>query len=606
MKRVSIVAQHVSSPQNYDIIIRNGTIFDGLRTPRFVSDIGIKDGKTATIGRIAKGAPCKKEIDATGKHVCPGFIDGHTHYDAQIFWDPYLTLSGWHGVTSMVIGNCGFGYAPCKPQDRARAMKTMERTEAVPYEAQEKGMPWDWETFPEFLDSLDRTPKGVNIQPLQALSPLMSYVMGTENAKARPATQEEMGAMKDLLRDAMNAGAAGFGAQVLGATSVQRDYDGTPMITDTMAKEDLYAFGSVLAEFGRGYMQVTGPSRKTCENLAKASGRPILYNAITPDVDQHGQKTENAEILMKWFEECNQEKGLRIYGQAITTMNLKSPQCFSLDIFNLFDASPPWRRITLGDPEERKLKMHDPKHRQACKDQFDNPNKTVNLNSINRADPNAQGFEQDGGLGLSLRKLVLDSTNNQENQNYVGMILGDIAEKRGQHIVDCFLDVSIEDNLKANWRQQANPSNVANLKAIANHAYTIPGVSDGGAHTKFITAGDFSTDFLVNLVRDNDAMSLEDAHWRLGKYSATAAGMEDRGSIAVGMPADVIVYDMKALRVMDEEIAYDFPGGEWRRIRRAEGYNYTIVNGEITFEGNRCTGATPGRVLRHGRAQDML
>jgi len=164
MRRVGIVANQVAgAAHNYDLVIRNGTIFDGLKTPRFVSDIGIKDGKTVTIGRIAKGAVCKKEIDATGKNICPGFIDCHTHYDAQIFWDPYLTLSGWHGVTSVMLGNCGFGYAPCKPEDRARAMKTMERTEAVPYEAQEKGMPWDWETFPEFMDSLDRTPKGVNL-----------------------------------------------------------------------------------------------------------------------------------------------------------------------------------------------------------------------------------------------------------------------------------------------------------------------------------------------------------------------------------------------------------------------------------------------------------
>ena len=148
MKRVGIVAQHVAATQEYDIIIRNGTIFDGLRTPRFISDIGIKNGKTATIGRISKDAKCTTEIDATGLNVCPGFIDLHTHYDAQLFWDPYCTLSGWHGVTSLVIGNCGFGYAPCKPENRARYMKTMERTEAVPYEAQEKGMPWDWESFP--------------------------------------------------------------------------------------------------------------------------------------------------------------------------------------------------------------------------------------------------------------------------------------------------------------------------------------------------------------------------------------------------------------------------------------------------------------------------
>ena len=152
--------------------------------------------------------------------------------------------------------------------------------------------------------------------------------------------------MKDLLRDAMACGAAGFGAQILGNTSVQRDYDGTPMITDTMAKDDLYQFGSVLSEFGRGFMQVAGPSRKTTENLAKASGRPVLYNAISPDVDQHGQKTENATILMKWLQECNQEKGLRIYRQAIIIMNLKRSQYFSLDVFNFSDAFRPWRRRT--------------------------------------------------------------------------------------------------------------------------------------------------------------------------------------------------------------------------------------------------------------------
>merc|ERR1719456_1417826 len=266
MKRIGIVAQHVSSspqPQVYDIVIRNGTVFDGLRTPRFVSDIGVKDGKIATIGRISKDVACNKEIDATGLNVCPGFVDLHTHYDAQIFWDPYCTLSGWHGVTSVVIGNCGFGYAPCKPEMRSRAMKTMERTEAVPYEAQEKGMPWDWESFPEFLDSVERTPKGVNLLSYAGLAPLMTHVMGLENAKNRAATAEEMKEMKRLLREAMEAGACGFSAQILGKTSAQRDYDGTPMVTDTMAKEDLYAFGSVLSELGRGFIQVTGPSIKT-------------------------------------------------------------------------------------------------------------------------------------------------------------------------------------------------------------------------------------------------------------------------------------------------------------------------------------------------------
>jgi len=516
-------------------------------------------------------------------------VDLHTHYDAQLFWDPYCTLSGWHGITSLVIGNCGFGYAPCTPENRARYMKTMERTEAVPYEAQEKGMPWDWESFPEFLDSVDRTPKGVNILSYMGLAPLMTHVMGLDNAKNRPATAQEMTEMKRLLREAMDAGACGFSAQILGKTSAQRDYDGTPMVTDTMAKEDLYAFGSVLSEVGRGFIQVTGPSIKTTENLARASGRPIIYNAVTPNVDQHGQPRKNADFmrLMDWIQEANQEKGLRIFGQGITTMALDAAFRFQMHNWNLFDVSAAWREVTLGDHEERLLRMKDPAKRKACIDEWDS-GKTGKR------------------LGLSLDRIIYRTAHKPEMKKYEGRTNGDIAKERGQHIAESFLDISMEDDLQGVWETAPKPTNVEALKMVANHPYVVPGVSDGGAHTKFITAGDFSTDFLANLIRDNDGMSLEDAHWRLSKYAATAAGMIDRGQIAVGLPADVIVYDMKGLRVMDEEIAYDFPGGEWRRIRRAEGYDYTIVNGVITFEGLRCTGATPGRVLRHGRAQDMI
>merc|ERR1719456_2067128 len=399
MKRIGIVAQHVSSspqPQVYDIVIRNGTVFDGLRTPRFVSDVGIVGGKVATIGRISKDAVCNKEINAAGLNICPGFVDLHTHYDAQIFWDPYCTLSGWHGVTSVVIGNCGFGYAPCAPEMRSRAMKTMERTEAVPYEAQEKGMPWDWESFPEFLDSLDRTPKGINICSFVGLAPLMTYVMGIDGAKNRPATADEMTKMKQLLKEGMEAGACGFGVQMLGETSVQRDFDGTPMVTDTMAKEDLYQFGSVLAELGFGSIQCAGPSQKTTENLAKSSGRPVIYNAIAPEADQHGQPKGNHALMCKWLADCN-EKGLRVFGQAIvSTSGDQVALKFSLDTFNLFDASPPWRRITIGSPEERMQKMKDPKMRGACKDQFDNPEKTVA--QLVADDSKFDTVDADGGL----------------------------------------------------------------------------------------------------------------------------------------------------------------------------------------------------------------
>merc|ERR1719301_250689 len=314
---------------------------------------------------------------------------------------------------------------------RSRAMKTMERTEAVPHEAQEKGMPWDWVTFPEFMDSLDRTPKGVNLQVLQALSPLMGYVMGTENAKNRPATKEEMETMKQLLRDAMEAGGAGFGAQILGSTSVQRDYDGTPMITDTMAKEDLYAFGSVLAEFGRGFIQVAGPSMKSCENLAKASGRPILYNAVAVATDQHGTPLEQHGILLEWLNRVNKQ-GLRIFGQGITQ---DADTTFSLDNFNLFDFNPNWREITLGTPEERAAKIRDPKIRQRLVDEYDQGKGPLASNATqNREDPQNNAD-----------KLFLHTAFTEKNQEFVGMELQEIATKKKKHIVDTMLDLSLEE-----------------------------------------------------------------------------------------------------------------------------------------------------------------
>jgi N-acyl-D-amino-acid deacylase len=425
----------------------------------------------------------------------------------------------------------------------------------------------------------------VNILSYMGLAPLMTHVMGLDNAKNRPATAQEMTEMKRLLREAMDAGACGFSAQILGKTSAQRDYDGTPMVTDTMAKEDLYAFGSVLSEVGRGFIQVTGPSIKTTENLARASGRPIIYNAVTPNVDQHGQPRKNADFmrLMDWIQEANQEKGLRIFGQGITTMALDAAFRFQMHNWNLFDVSAAWREVTLGDHEERLLRMKDPAKRKACIDEWDS-GKTGKR------------------LGLSLDRIIYRTAHKPEMKKYEGRTNGDIAKERGQHIAESFLDISMEDDLQGVWETAPKPTNVEALKMVANHPYVVPGVSDGGAHTKFITAGDFSTEFLANFCRDNDAMSLEDAHWRLAKYPATAAGMLDRGQIAVGMPADVLVYDYKNLKVCDQEISYDFPGGEWRRIKRAEGYDFTIVNGEITFEGNRCTGATPGRLLRHGHA----
>ena len=242
---------------DFDIHIKGGTIVDGTRVPRYRGDVWIRDGKVAQIGGRAPGF-AKRTIDADGLIVAPGFVDLHTHYDAQIRWDPWCTISGWHGVTSVVLGNCGFGFVPVKPNFRDRSMLTMTRTEAIPLDSMKAGMKWDWETVPEYMDSLDRTPKGVNCIQYMPTASLMIYVMGLEAAKTRPANED--GARRDAPRSSMKAwtrGCADFSIQRFGVDSVQGDYDGTPMVTDTMTDEDILNLARVLRERDEGFIQIS-------------------------------------------------------------------------------------------------------------------------------------------------------------------------------------------------------------------------------------------------------------------------------------------------------------------------------------------------------------
>ena len=233
----------------FDLVLRGGTIVDGTMSARYRADIGVVDGVIAEIGRIP-AHEADEVLDANGHIVAPGFIDLHTHYDAQLFWDPYCSLSGWHGVTSVVIGNCGFGFAPVQPDFRERAMLTMVRTEAIPLASMQLGMPWDWVTYPEMLDSIDRAPKAVNLLPYIGVNPMLIWVMGLEDAKSgRKPTAEETAQLKRLLHEAMDAGACGWSAQRMlpdGPAAVQRDFDGSPMPTDVMHDETCRELAKVL------------------------------------------------------------------------------------------------------------------------------------------------------------------------------------------------------------------------------------------------------------------------------------------------------------------------------------------------------------------------
>ena len=255
----------------FDVVIRNGTLIDGRRTPRYKADVGVRDGRVASIGRIPPGSAAR-ELDASGLIVAPGVVDLHTHYDSQIFWDPWCAISGQHGVTSVVVGNCGFAFAPVRPEDRERAMLTMSRNEAVPLECMQQGMPWDWTTYPEFLDSLERTPKGVNVVSYVGLNPLMVWITGSvEAAKGRPLSAAERAEAERLLSEAMDAGACGWSAQISGVDAVQRDYDGTPMVTDLMSKDDVAFFAQLLGRAGGEKFGVSAAVRQPGDRIRAIS-----------------------------------------------------------------------------------------------------------------------------------------------------------------------------------------------------------------------------------------------------------------------------------------------------------------------------------------------
>ena len=573
----------------FDIQIKGGTIVDGTRVPRYRGDVWIKDGKIAQLGGRASGF-AKRVIDADGLIVAPGFVDLHTHYDAQIRWDPWCTISGWHGVTSVVLGNCGFGFVPVKPNFRERSMLTMTRTEAIPYAAMKAGMKWDWETAPEYMDSLDRAPKGVNCIQYMPTASLMTYVMGLEAAKTRAANEDERAEMRRLLDEAMDAGMCGFSIQRFGVDSVQGDYDGTPMVTDIMSDEDILNLAQVLRDRDDGFIQMSqidleNPKKNLDfeETLAAFCGRPVLHNLVTaraktPDVHRG---------MLKWLDDAH-AKGMQIYGQGSTR---RSSFAFTLEHWNLYDASPVWRRMTTGIKEEKMAKMRDPELRQAAQ------------REIAEADRRLQISQAVGG---PLADLVVSYCNNQEElEKYIGKSVGQIAQAEGKSPVEAMLDLSLAGDLNVEFYGPNRGHNGEwHAELINNSPYVFPGVSDGGAHTKFFTGGTYTTDFLTWLVRDERRVTLEEAHYRLSTLPAHAAGFRNRGMLREGAAADVVIYDLQRLKITPDwvgNIVNDFPGGEWRRVQQAEGYRAVLVNGEMTFDEGKCTGATPGRLLRNGR-----
>lgn len=573
----------------FDTIIKGGMVVDGRRNPRVKADVGIKDGLVSEIGSI-DSRRARRTLDAKGLVVAPGFVDLHTHYDSQLFWDPYCSSSGWHGVTTVVIGNCGYGFAPCRVEERDRAMMTMTRTEAVPFSSMKAGMPWDWVTFPEYIASVSRAPKAINVAVTVPLNPLMVWVMGMDRAKSgQLPTDEEHRELARLFDEAMDAGAIGISAQRLGEGTIQPDFDGTPLPTDLLHDETMLVLADVVRKRNEGVIQyiysdfaeffnkpdgsVGTPeqARLHVEDVARRSGRGVIVLPF---------KVDGA---LDWMRTCR-DRGLSIYPQRLTVTIRKSPCHINIaEGGSIFDGCPAWRRAAVGTIDEIKENLRDQGVRSELRQYL---------------------------AGWNIEAWVLVDGKAPENVKYERKTLREIsADQNNKDYLDTFLDTSIAGDLRSDWTGPPfpGPVNLDSFKKIVSDDYWIPGISDGGAHTKYLSQGHCGTLFLMSYVREHAWISLEDAHYRLSALPAHAAGLEQNlGTLVVGAPADIIVYDFDRLSISEQARLFDYPGNEWRVADRGVGYRWVMVNGEIIIEDDKETGASSGRVVHTARRCNRL
>ena len=556
----------------FDVVIRGGTIVDGTGVPRYKADVAIKDGRVAMISGVIN-AGAAKELDASGCIVAPGAIDLHTHYDAQLNWDPYASLSGWFGITSLTIGMCGFGFAPTRPEDREQNMRMMNRIEAIPLESMRIGMRWDWETFPEYLDSLDKHGLGVNVGSVFPFSPLRAYVLGVKDSRERTSvTDAELVQMKEIFRQAMEAGAFGFSAD---KNQEDRPDDGSFLPSHVASDREFLGLADVLGNFGVGQIAWTSflsadpeKNHELMIKMMELSGRPLHVGL------EQGPGTDGPG----WVRSVREARRLPLVIQEGITGNEST---FTLAEYNQFDYMPNWIHPLVGTPEERATKLRDPERRAAMA-------KDVETNIA----PERTDWE----------RMRIVEVAHERNFKYEGHTVAKAAQMMGKDPLDAFLDLALDEDLRTLFNHPAADGPGAE-RILDPYAHI--STSDGGAHTRFFVGADWPVEFLSHWIRDKELMSLEEAHYKMSTYPAWVADFTGRGMLRTGKWADIIVYELDRLGYLYDEPVYanDFPGGERRFIQKAKGLRYTLVNGTVTFEENECSGALPGQLLR---SCDML
>lgn len=568
-----------------DLLIKNACIVDGTGEPRVFGDIGIDAGVIQSVCGDVPASAANRVLDVQGKVVAPGVIDPHTHYDAQVHWDPYCTNSSLHGNTTVVVGNCGFGFAPCRADARERYMAMMENTEQVPIDAMRTALGWQWESFPQWIEHMKSVPKGINMASYLPLNSLMIFVMGYEAAKQRGANTQERARMRDLLNQAMDAGAVGFALSHLNDFNSHRDVDGSPMPTDAMVIEDAFYLAEVLRDRDQGVIQCLCElpgglgNRATAEELARISGRPVLHNVVAafdaaPDYHRD---------VLDWLDRTERE-GLNLYSQAFA---FRAWNEFNVMDFNAWGNIPLFQTLDLANTVAAKVQLaRDPQYLQRARQEYD-----ANLMV---------------GAGGTLESFILHRTHGaNEYLDQEGRLLAEIAQQRNMPVTDLFFDLIASSNAQAEFRTtQATSTDPQKIGEILGHKRTIPGTSDGGAHVKFHSGGQYATDNLMWMVRDTKQLSLEQMHHKLSYLPARLLGLHNRGALLEGYAADLYVYDLDELGYQHGcyDVVHDLPDGDWRRLCRAEGIEWVICNGEPIFNRGECTGALAGRMLGNGGA----
>ena len=560
----------------YDLLIKNGVVVDGSGGARYRADVGVREGRIAAIGRINERA--ERTLDAEGHVVAPGFVDGHTHMDAQVFWDPIGASSCYHGVTSVVMGNCGFTLAPCKQSEADFVFRNLERAEDISREAMLAGIDWRWESFPEFLDAVEALPKGINYAGYIGHSALRTYVMG-ERAFSEAANEDDQKAMERLVQEAVQAGAIGFSTS---RTFNHTTADDRPVASRLAHWDEVRGIVNAMGAVGKGLFEIAGeaPGRDPERNreyherlrdLAVESGVTQTWGMFSVRVAP--------ELWRPYFDLLDETAaaGGRMFAQVHSrALNV----LLSFKTQTPFDKWDVWKDLRSLPLDEQKAKLKDP----ALKAQL-----------IASASAEYKGPRV---VGAEARPPKWDWVYPMADMAQDHPSMAELAARRGVHPVELMIDLSLEHDFDIYFRQPIANEDQDHVLEMMKHPRSAITFSDSGAHVAQIMDSSLQTHLLSHWVRDRQAFSLEEAVRQITYNTATLWGLHDRGLVRTGMAADLVVFDPDTIGPRLPEVAHDLPAGAKRLKQAADGIKHTVVNGDVLLTDNEHTGATPGRLLR--------